>query len=100
MKVESSATVFTVKNLEESLDFYKNLLGFKEDFIVGNYAGVKKGKLSIHLAQAGNEKMKPVGTGNVYIFCDEIDTYFDQLKLLPVKVISECPASDGNIISL
>ena len=79
MKTLCSARVFTVSNLDKSLDFYKQVLGFSEDFRFGNYAGVKYGEILIHLSQTENPNSKPAGNGVIYIFCDEVDEYYNQI---------------------
>jgi len=75
MKTECAAAVFCVKNLEASMKFYIEVLGFTEEFIFGEYAGIEHGNVTIHLAQAGHPNVHTPGTGNVYIFCDEVDEY-------------------------
>jgi catechol 2,3-dioxygenase-like lactoylglutathione lyase family enzyme len=79
MKVHCSATTFTVNQLEDSLRFYLEVLGFEEDFRFGSYAGLKLGPVLLHLSQAGNPNSKPPGSGSVYIFCDEVDAYHAEI---------------------
>lgn len=79
MNVHSAASVFHVKNLRSSLKFYTEVLGFEEDFEYGEYAGVKRGNALIHLAEHSTNAM-PVGSGHIYIFCDEVDPYYDNIK--------------------
>ena len=40
--------VLAALNLKETIDFYKDKLGFKEYFLVDNYGGVSQGELSLH----------------------------------------------------
>jgi uncharacterized glyoxalase superfamily protein PhnB len=81
MKAEIAAPVLQVSHIDASLRHYKEVLGFQEDFRVGSYAGIKLGKAVLHLTNHGpGEFAKPIGGSVVYIFCDEIDGYFDQVK--------------------
>src|SRR5690606_36232256 len=88
MKTQSAATVFSVKNLDEALKFYVDVLGFSEDFRFGEYAGVKHGEVLIHLSQ-NHPNMPPPGSGAVYIFCDEIDDYYKDITTKGVRTTSE-----------
>ena len=84
MKTQHVVPVFQVANLGAALAFYRDVLGFEEDFRFGNYAGVKLGAINLHLAEqiAGgrSEYTKPLGSGIAYIFCDEVDGYYEQIK--------------------
>lgn len=75
MHIQSVAPVFHVSNLDSSITFYRNVLGFEEDFRFGNYAGMKAGDFSLHLSQADGQT-RPSGGGTVYVFCDDIDAYY------------------------
>jgi len=48
--IAAAAPQFLVDRLEESLDFYERLLGFRRDFVYeGFYAGVSRDRAVIHL---------------------------------------------------
>ena len=87
MKTQCAATVFSVKNLDQALEFYTGMLGFTEDFRFGEYAGVKHGEVLIHLSQKHPE-MRPPGSGSVYIFCDEVDIFYREITTKGVKTTS------------
>jgi len=76
MNTQCAATVFKVKNLDDSLKFYEEVLGFSPDFRFGEYAGIKHGEVFIHLSTDANPNVKAAGLGIIYIFCDEVDEYF------------------------
>ena len=84
MTTERIVPVFQVSNLEASLKYYQEVLGFSEDFRFGNYAGVKLGTIDIHLTEQSQESRpeyrKAVGSGIAYVFCSEIDSYYVTLK--------------------
>ncbi len=79
MQPHAAASAFQVAHLDTALRYYVEVLGFTEDFRFGLYAGIKFGPVQIHLN--GNEThLKPVGSGSVFIFCDEVDAYFAAIK--------------------
>ncbi|MFG0250487.1 MAG: VOC family protein [Phycisphaeraceae bacterium JB051] len=71
MKINSSAAVLPVSDLDASLRYFIDVLGFAEDFRFEQYAGIKRDDCCIHLSAHD----KP-GSGKVYIFCDDVDGYF------------------------
>ena len=82
MAMEHAAAVFHISDLEASLKYYTEILGFTQDFRFESYAGVKSGPVCLHLAEArgGNVRQRPVGGGTVYIFCDDVDAYYAEIK--------------------
>lgn len=84
----SAASVFQVANVESALRYYKDVLGFSEDFRFGEYAGVKLGNACIHLC-GHSVHQRPVGGGTIYVFCDEVDRYFAEIKSKGAIVKSE-----------
>lgn len=74
-----------VSNLDRSLAFYRDVLGFTDDFRFGNYAGMNLGTVQVHLSQSGNPNSKPVGAGSMYIFCDEVDDYYREITAKGAK---------------
>lgn len=80
MTPENVAVVFHVSELETAVKYYQDILGFKEAFRYGQTAGVEYGPVIIHLSGPGigvNKRM--VGQGHIYIFCDEVDEYFQDI---------------------
>jgi uncharacterized glyoxalase superfamily protein PhnB len=81
MKTQTAVPVFQVADIDRAMRHYKDVLGFGEDFRVGDYAGVKLGGVALHLSKhAAGEFAKPIGGSIAYIFCDEIDDYFREVK--------------------
>jgi len=84
MKTKHVTPVFKVGSLSKALAHYKEVLGFAEDFRIGNYAGVKLGSISIHLAEQSedgdSEYAKPIGGSTIYVFCDEVDSYYAEIR--------------------
>jgi len=85
MKTQCAATTFMVSDIDKSLAFYKDVLGFTEDFRFGNYAGINHGDVLVHLSQNGNPNSKPAGSGVMYIFCDEVDDFYHEITAKGAK---------------
>ena len=79
MKTQGIGPVFQVSDLNNALMYYKEVLGFEEDFQFGAYAGVSHGDACVHLC-AHQIQQRPVGGGTAFVFCDEVDDYFQQVK--------------------
>jgi catechol 2,3-dioxygenase-like lactoylglutathione lyase family enzyme len=79
MKIRDAATVLQVSEIESSLRFYREILGFELDFEFGPYAGVHRGGMYLHLCAHDTWK-RPLGGGAVVIFCDEIDAFHEEVK--------------------
>jgi uncharacterized glyoxalase superfamily protein PhnB len=79
MKTLGIAPVLQVSSLNDSLSYYKQVLGFTEDFRFGKYAGVTYGEVFIHLC-GHHFHQRPVGGGAACIFCDEVATYFQEIR--------------------
>ncbi|MEM8737790.1 MAG: VOC family protein [Planctomycetota bacterium] len=79
MKINGAAAIFPVSDLDASLRYFADVLGFTEDFRVGQYAGIKHGDCCLHLSAHSNPNTGEPGSGAVYIFCDEVDAYFSEI---------------------
>lgn len=85
MIIEHAAIVLNVRDLEASLRFYTENLGFTENFRFGNYAGLSRGAALIHLCAHAQEKRLP-GSGVAYFFCDEVDNFYAALQEKGVSI--------------
>ena len=79
MKTFGSATTFHVSDLDASLKYYTEVLGFSERFRFGDYAGLEYGDIQIHLSGPKAANKKAVGQGGIYIFCDDVDAYYAEV---------------------
>ena len=79
MKTQGIGRVFQVSDLNDALKYYKEVLGFKEDFQFGAYAGISHGDACVHLC-AHRFHQRPIGGGTAFVFCDEVDEYFQEIK--------------------
>jgi catechol 2,3-dioxygenase-like lactoylglutathione lyase family enzyme len=90
MKPICSNTVFHVTDLEKSLTFYQDVLGFEVDFKYGDpifYAGLSYGVASLHIGSKYPYKNN-TGHGHIYITCDEVDLYYKKLVAKGTKINS------------
>ncbi|MBK1878757.1 VOC family protein [Pelagicoccus mobilis] len=81
MNANSASPVFQVSDLDKSIVFYTEVLGFEKEFAYGEppfYAGVRMGKVLLHLC-SGAENAGRTGMGSLYAFCDEVDNYYEAI---------------------
>ncbi len=113
MKTTSISPVFQVHDLAQSLAFYRDVLGFTEDFAYGEppfYAGVRHGDAALHLCSSEEGKERR-GRGAAYLFCDEVDAYYAKITAGGAEVTSplrtqpyglrdfQIKDRDGNLLS-
>ena len=79
MKTFGSATTFHVSDLDVSLAYYTEVLGFSQRLRFGDYAGVELGDVQIHLSGPQATNKKAIGQGVIYTFCDDVDAYFAEV---------------------
>ena len=79
MKTKGSATSFRVSDVDTSMKFYTEALGFTERFRFGDYAGIEHGDVQIHLVGPRVPSERIVGQGSIYIFCDDVDAYHAEI---------------------
>lgn len=81
MKALSCTTVFHVADVRRSLQYYKDILGFTEDFIFGDYAGLYYDQVLIHLCGPKNQGIRKIpGNTLLCIECDEVDHFHNILS--------------------
>jgi hypothetical protein len=79
--LKESATVFVVKNVPESVLYFRDALGFKIEFLYGepaNYAGVFRDNVVVHLEAASNTSCQ-VGQTGLNVFLDDVDELYREL---------------------
>ncbi len=75
MNTQGAATILQVSNVDASVQYYTQVLGFAEVFRYGDFAGVEYGDALIYLSGPTHDMKKLTGEGSLYIFCDEVDDY-------------------------
>ncbi len=79
MKPSCSATIFHVTDVELSIKYYTEILGFKIDFRYKDLAGLEYETIIIYLSGPMQDVKRIIGQGSIYIFCDEVDLYFQDI---------------------
>ena len=80
MKPDCAATIFHVSDVESAILYYTNILGFTVDFRYNDFAGLELGPILIYLSGPVQGVKRIVGQGAIYIFCDEVDQYFQDVS--------------------
>lgn len=91
MKATQAAAILQVSDLGKALEYYTSSLGFVEDFQWGEppfYAGVKMDDVVIHLCSS-QDNAKRAGMGSVYVFCKDIDPYYEKIEANGVSITSK-----------
>ena len=84
-----AATVFVAKDVTRTAEYYRDVLGFKIEFLYGEptfYAGVERDGVIIHL-QAASETRRQPGHGSVNVFVTEVDALYEELKARGAKIL-------------
>jgi uncharacterized glyoxalase superfamily protein PhnB len=87
MKVFSASPVLRVTDTGAALSFYRDLLGFTVEFQYDDYVGLRLGEAGLHLSRP--DAGKPAGGGTVYLFSDEIDGYFGNIRARGATPVGE-----------
>jgi catechol 2,3-dioxygenase-like lactoylglutathione lyase family enzyme len=84
----TSTTVFQVADIPAATTFYRDILGFTEDFRYDNYAGVYLGKIELHLC-AHTIWNRPLGGGAVVILAEEVDDYCALIRQRGANILAD-----------
>lgn len=79
-RFDGSATIFVVKNVLDSVAYYRDRLGFEIAFTYGEpvfYAGVCRGGITIHLSATTKRQ---VGQGGLNVFVPDVDGLHDEFR--------------------
>ncbi len=112
MIISSASPILQVADLNKSITFFCEVLGFTKEFAYGEpafYAGVKRNEVISHLCSS-EEHAKRRGMGSIYVICDEVDAYYDTIRANGAEITSplntypygmrdfQIKDSDGNLI--
>ena len=87
--LKESATVFVVKNVSESVAYFRDALGFKIEFLYGeplNYAGISRDNVAVHLEAAFNTGHQ-VGQTGINVFLDDVDELYQELLRRKARIL-------------
>jgi catechol 2,3-dioxygenase-like lactoylglutathione lyase family enzyme len=96
MQSTSAAAVFQVSDLERSLAFYTEMLGFRARFRRGFSSLLRRfeaGRVALHLSSASESAVR-LGRGSVYLFCDTVDSFYREVSDLGAVVTSPLDSHD------
>lgn len=80
--------VLTVDNAVETLEFYRDKLGFEAVWTVGEppyYAVVKQGSVSIHFSER-EEASKKIRPCHIYVVVADVDSLYEELKAKGLRI--------------
>ncbi len=92
--MHNAITVMTVSNIQQSLAYYRNKLGFEIAFQYGEpafYAGVCSGSVQLHLI-AADRTTRQAGNGAVAIIVDDVDGLHADLQKRGARIL-EAPTN-------
>jgi uncharacterized glyoxalase superfamily protein PhnB len=89
MQTTSIIPVFNVTNIDTSVKFYTEVLGFTQAFRYGTYVGLRMGKCELHICPSDPGNDSRIGRGNAYLICDEVDEFFRKIKAAGAKPKNE-----------
>ncbi|MEM1137582.1 MAG: VOC family protein [Bacteroidota bacterium] len=111
-----AATILPVKNVTQSVAFYRNQLGFNVTFTWGDpveYAVIKRGEeVSIHLIKKQEKRQPSSVHGVIYIFVHDVDKVYHEYQSKHIKIVNaiadrdysmrdfDLQDIDGHIISI
>jgi uncharacterized glyoxalase superfamily protein PhnB len=84
-----TATVLTVRDIDKSIAYYRDALGFAVTFQYGEptfYACLSRDEAAVHLIAANKTHRLP-GHGGVAIFLDDVDALYAELVARGAKVV-------------
>jgi len=80
--------VLQVADIPAAVAFYRDVLGFTEDFRYDNYAGVALGEVQLYLC-AHHIWKRPLGGGAVVILAQEVDAYCVLIRTRGATILAE-----------
>ncbi|HEY8927560.1 MAG TPA: glyoxalase superfamily protein [Mucilaginibacter sp.] len=88
MKAQSLIVIVHVADVDASIKYYTEVLGFTVDFKFGDYAGLIYNNVQLHLNGPTNQGIKKApGSAHFWIDCDEIDTYYEFIRSKGANVV-------------
>jgi uncharacterized glyoxalase superfamily protein PhnB len=89
--LRGAAPVFVVQDVRRSVEHYREVLGFRVEFLYGDppsYAGVERDSVLIHL-QAANATKRLPGQSSIYVFVTDVDALYTELQARGARIASE-----------
>ena len=99
-KLSHQATILVVRNVDDSIQFYSEKLGFECFFRWENpstYAVLKRDNIAIHLA-SGENLSDPNKSASIYIFCHDVKGVYEEFKSKGVEFHEPLNSTDYGMI--
>ena len=90
VQLRGAAPVFVVQDVMRSVEHYREVLGFRIEFLYGEptfYAVVERGNVLIHL-QAARESRKQPGQAAMNVFVSDVDALYEELKARGARLMN------------
>jgi len=91
MNVTGAASVLVVEDVERSLDYYRNKLGFDGHAYEpdpSNYGYASRGRCNVHFAHTPGEPPHPNGFFDVYVYVDDVDPLHEELLRRGAEILN------------
>jgi len=86
-----AAPVLPVDDINETIRFYRETLGFAVDFVYGDppyYAIARRGEMvTVHFSER-EDTSKPITPCNVYIFVEDVDALYSEYSERGIEMFS------------
>ena len=86
--LKRASVVLAVDNLQETLEWYADKLGFAAKFTWGEpsfFAIVQRDRVAIHLSER-EDTSKPIAPATLYVFCNDVDALYDEYHRKEVEM--------------
>ncbi len=87
MKFNTSAVILSVRDVQASMNYYREKLGFRDYFTFGDYGGMMIGDVEVHFAGPSIQSNRVTGESSVYIFCEGVDEYYHLLEATGAMIV-------------
>jgi len=78
--LKRASVVLAVDNLQDTLEWYADKLGFAAKFTWGEpafFAIVQRDHVAIHLSER-EDTSKPIAPSTLYVFCNDVDALYEE----------------------
>lgn len=86
--LKRASAVLAADNLQDTLDWYAEKLGFSAKFTWGDpafFAIVQRDRVAIHLSER-EDTSKPIAPATLYIFCADVDALYAEYHNNEVEI--------------
>ena len=91
MNLTDAATVLPVDDVARSLDYYRDKLGFEGHAYErdpATYGYASRARCNLHFAHTPGQSAHPNGFFDVYVYVDDIDGLYDELRARGADILN------------